>query len=57
MPSEKSEQINKKQNREERINYISEPYYNTYNERKPKNKNQRKPPENSKGGKHRKKDK
>ena len=42
MPSEKSEQINKKQTREERINYMSEPYYNTYNERKAQNKNQRK---------------
>ena len=68
MPSEKSEQIYKNQNRNERINYISEPYYNTYNERKPQNKNQRRQrnfdenskkskesPENTKGGKNRKK--
>ena len=68
MPSEKSEQIYKNQNRNERINYISEPYYNAYNERKPQNKNQRRQrnfdenskkskesPENTKGGKNRKK--
>ena len=66
--SKRSEHVYKKQKRDERINYISEPYYNTYNEKKPQNKNQKRQrnieennkkskesPENSRGGKHRKK--
>ena len=66
--SKRSDHIYKKQKRDERINYISEPYYNTYNEKKPQNKNQKRQrnieennkkskesPENSRGGKHRKK--
>ena len=36
--SKRSEHVYKKQKRDERINYISEPYYNTYNEKKPQNK-------------------
>ena len=68
MPSEKSEKIYKKQSRDERINYISEPYYNTYNDRNPQNKiikkqrnfdenskKSKESPENAKGGKHHKK--
>ena len=64
----RSDHVYKKQKRDERINYISEPYYNTYNEKKPQNKNQKRQrnieennkkskesPENSRGGKHRKK--
>ena len=66
--SKRSDHVYKKQKRDERINYISEPYYNTYNEKKPQNKNQKRQrnieennkkskesPENSRGGKHRKK--
>ena len=66
--SKRSNHVYKKQKRDERINYISEPYYNTYNEKKPQNKNQKRQrnieennkkskesPENSRGGKHRKK--
>ena len=66
--SKRSEHVYKKQKRDERINYISEPYYNTYNEKRPQNKNQKRQrnieennkkskesPENSRGGKHRKK--
>ena len=66
--SKRSDHVYKKQKRDERINYISEPYYNTYNEKKPQNKYQKRQrnieennkkskdsPENSRGGKHRKK--